>query len=106
MVNKIAFAAAFSLVFGILNAGPAHAATGGNACTNPQTATAAACEARKRVGVHGTVRPRRLPSYLPKNLLPENRDPLLYNLPHDFNPLDFPYNDNLRQDYPGLGLYR
>ena len=99
---KMAFAATFAVALVLVTADTASAAT---ACAKSQAASAA-CKAPYRNSVHGTVRPRSKLAILPRNLLPENRNPLLYNLPREFNPLDFPYNDNIRQDYPGLGLYR
>jgi len=102
-VTRIAIAGLFAVALGALAGGPAYSAAAGHACAK---ASPADCGARRRPGIHGTVRPRHLPAYLPKNQLPENRNPLLYNLPREYNPLDFPSNDGLRQNYPGLGLYR
>jgi len=61
---------------------------------------------RRRHGIRGTVHPghkTHIPSYLTQmNPYPK----YLYNDPPTFNPSEPPVYDGLRQDYPGLGLYR
>ena len=105
-MSKIVIAATFAVVLGGSVAGLATIAEAAGDCANALTGAPVSCAPHSQGGVHGTVHPRSHLALLPPYLLPENRDPLLYNLPHEFNPLDFPYNDNIRQDYPGLGLYR
>jgi hypothetical protein len=66
----------------------------------------AAYKAKHRYVVHGTVRPRRGKTDSSGPILPSPSDQFLLNLPQAYNPVEPPFNDGIRQSYPGLGLYR
>ena len=108
-MKQILITSALVAVFGALSASAAGASMALPAVTvAPLGLAVPVAQKKHHYVVRGTVTPRRVP--LPKPAASQYEYtpdlPLLYNLAEPYNPIEFPYNDPMRQSYPGLGLYR
>ena len=108
MLKQIWLTSALVAAFGALAASAAVAAMPSPAVTVAPfgAVTPVAYKPKHRYGVHGIVRPRQEPLLKPGTILSTPNYRLLYNLPEPYNPIEPPYDDPIRQSYPGLGLYR